>query len=171
MKFTLRQLEVFLETARTENVSRAAEQLNFSQSAASSALKELEQQYNILLFDRVGKRLLLNDLGRALRPRAEALLDQARDLEQDLFQKSDLSALKVGATLTIGNYLAVGILTRYRNAHPHAELALEVANTSHIVEKVANFELDIGMVEGERNHPQLISIPWIDDQLVVFCAP
>lgn len=171
MKFTLRQLDVFLETARSENISRAAEALHLSQSAASSALKELEKQYDIQLFDRMGKRLILNDLGRAIRPRAQALLDQARELEQDLYQRSDIGALKVGATLTIGNYLAVEILTRYRQEHDGADVSLEVANTSQIVEKLVNFELDIGMIEGELNHPELELIPWQTDELVVFCAP
>ena len=90
MRFTLRQLDVFLETARTGNISRAADYLSISQSAASSALKELERQYDIMLFDRLGKRLVLNDLGRAIRPRAEALRDQARELNQDLKQESAL---------------------------------------------------------------------------------
>ncbi len=171
MRFTLRQLDVFLETARAGNISRAAEQLNISQSAASSSLKELERQYDMALFDRVGKRLMLNDLGRAIRPRAEALLDQAKDLEQDLMQKSDLGSLKVGATMTIGNYLAVGILTDYRRQHPDAEVSLEVANTATVVEKVANFELDVGMIEGELNHPDLQLIPWKEDELVIMCAP
>ncbi|MCH8552353.1 MAG: LysR family transcriptional regulator [Natronospirillum sp.] len=171
MRFTLRQLAVFLETARTGKISQAAERLNLSQSAASNALKELERQYGILLFDRVGKRLVLNDLGRAIRPRAEALLDQAEDLEQDLLQQTDLGELKVGATLTIGNYLAVGILTQYRSEHPNARIGLEVANTSQVVDKVANFELDIGMIEGEVNHPDLELIPWKNDELVIICAP
>ncbi|WP_409526107.1 LysR family transcriptional regulator [Nitrincola sp. MINF-07-Sa-05] len=171
MKFTLRQLDVFIETARTANVSRAAEQLNLSQSAASNALKELENQYEIQLFDRVGKRLVLNDLGRAIRPLAEALLDQARELEQHLQQRSALGSLNIGATLTIGNYLAVGILTRYRAAYPQASVRLQVANTASIIEKVANFELDLGMIEGELNHPDLTLTPWTKDELVVFCSP
>lgn len=171
MRFTLRQLDVFLATARSGNISRAAEKLNISQSAASSSLKELERQYDIMLFDRVGKRLVLNDLGRAIRPRAEALLDQARDLEQDLWQHSDLGALTVGATLTIGNYLAVGILTEYKSAHPDADVSLEVGNTTSIVDRVANFELDIGMIEGEVNHPELVLTPWRHDELAIICAP
>jgi len=55
-----------------------------SQSAASSALKDLEQQFSVQLFDRVGKRLQINDLGQLSRPKAEALLAQARELESDL---------------------------------------------------------------------------------------
>ena len=84
MRYTLRQLQVFLAAARHENVSRAAETLAMSQSAASGALKELEQQFDVLLFDRIGKRLQLSELGRQLRPQAEALLEQATDFEHAL---------------------------------------------------------------------------------------
>ena len=86
MHYTLRQLQVFLAAAHTENITRAAEQLAMSQSAASSALKDLETQFSIQLFDRIGKRLQINELGRALRPQAEALLDQAEALERALRQ-------------------------------------------------------------------------------------
>ena len=74
MKFTLRQLKVFLATAYYQNISRAADSLSMSQSAASGALRDLEQRYDAQLFDRVGKRLRLNMLGQSLRPLAEALI-------------------------------------------------------------------------------------------------
>ena len=77
MRYTLRQLEVFLATARFENITRAADSLAMSQSAASSSLKELEAQFEVRLFDRVGKRLQLSELGRQLRPQAETQTDEA----------------------------------------------------------------------------------------------
>src|SRR5690606_30755843 len=80
MRFTLRQVEVFLAVARHESVSRAARELGMSQSAASEALAELERQFDVQLFDRLGKRLRLSSLGRELRARAEAVHEQAREL-------------------------------------------------------------------------------------------
>ncbi|ASK35926.1 LysR family transcriptional regulator [Alloalcanivorax mobilis] len=171
MRYTLRQLEVFLATAHFENVSRAAEHLSMSQSAASGALKELESQFGIKLFERAGKRLRLNELGRQLWPRAEALLGQALELQVSLLSHHDLGPIKVGATLTIGNYLAVSIMARYMAEQPDARVKLEVANTSAIVERVLGFDLDVGLIEGEINHPDLDLLPWRDDELVVFCAP
>lgn len=171
MRYTLRQLEVFLATAHFENVSRAASHLNMSQSAASGALKELESQFEIRLFERAGKRLRLNELGRQLWPRAEALLTQARDLEAGFSAHQDLGHIKVGATLTIGNYLAVNIMARYMAEQPGARVKLEVANTSTVMERVLGFDLDVGLIEGEINHPDLELLPWREDELMVFCAP
>lgn len=171
MKYSFRQLEVFLATAHYENITRAAESLAMSQSAASGALKDMEQQFDIRLFDRVGKRLQLNELGRLIRPRAQALLENARELEGALERHADVGQLKIGATLTIGNYLAVGIMARFMREQTGAKVALEVANTASIARKVANFELDLGLIEGEIQQPDLESIPWREDELRVFCSP
>lgn len=171
MKYSFRQLEVFLAAAHFQNITRAAESLAMSQSAASSALKELESQFSIQLFDRVGKRLQLNELGRLYRPKAESLLAQATELEQAFSKHSEVGALKVGATLTIGNYLAVGVMAKYMNTPTRPKVSLEVANTSTIARRVREFELDIGLIEGELQSPELEVIPWRSDELTVFCSP
>lgn len=171
MHYTLRQLQVFLAVAHFENVTKAAENLSMSQSACSGALKDLETQYDIQLFDRVGKRLQTNELGRLLRPKAEALLAMAQELEHDLRRHKDVGQIKLGATLTIGNYLAVQLITEFMQATKGAGVSLEVANTQSIAEKLLNFDIDIGMIEGEYHHPDLDIIPWQEDELVCFCAP
>jgi DNA-binding transcriptional LysR family regulator len=171
MRFTLRQLEVFLSVARSESVSRAAEELGMSQSAVSGALADLERQFGIQLFDRIGKRLRLSALGRSLRPRGEALGEQARELETALSSRSSLGPLRMGATLTIGNYVAMPLVARFLNEHPGVRIELSIANTAEITRKVQNFEIDIGLVEGELREIDLRVTPWCDDELVVFCAP
>ena len=171
MRFSLRQLEVFLATAHFQNISKAADSLAMSQSAASSALKELEQQFDILLFDRVGKRLQLNEQGRLIRARSESLLEQAKEVEQALMQHKEAGAIKVGATLTIGNYLAVNVLSKLRADHPDAEVNLSVANTQTVMKEVLNYDIDLGMIEGEIQHPELDIVPWRNDDLCIFCSP
>lgn len=170
MHYTLRQLQVFLAVAHFENVTKAAEHLSMSQSACSGALKDLETQYDVQLFDRVGKRLQTNELGRLLRPKAEALVAMAQELEYDLKRHKEVGRIKVGATLTIGNYLAVPLISRFMQKHG-AGVGLEVANTQAVAEKLLNFDIDIGMIEGEYNHPDLEFIPWQQDELVCFCSP
>lgn len=171
MKFTLRQLQVFLATARLQRISHAANELAMSQSAASGALQDLEARYDTLLFDRVGKRLKLNAQGALLRPMAEALLDQAAEVEATLTNKSVAGGLSIGATLTIGNYLAIPILADYRKQYPQVDVQFHVANTQHIAEQVLNYDLDIGLIEGEFSHRDLLLKPWREDQLDIFCDP
>jgi|TARA_B110000914_G_scaffold128252_1_gene111950 DNA-binding transcriptional LysR family regulator len=171
MRFTLKQLQVFLAVASHENVSLAADELAMSQSAASTSLKGLEHRFGLRLFDRIGKRLQLNDQGNTLRSKAAALIAGATELENSLLDASDIGELKVGATLTIGNYLAIGIIAAFMKEHPTAKVNLNVQNTASIAAKVRNFELDIGLIEGELQEADLDVSYWREDELALFCAP
>ncbi|QKE62467.1 LysR family transcriptional regulator [Aquipseudomonas campi] len=171
MRFTLRQLQVFVAVAKHESVSRAGQSLALSQSAASTSLSELERQSDCQLFDRAGKRLILNALGQQLLPQAVALLDQAREIEQLLNGKSGFGSLEVGATLTVGNYLATLLIGSFMQRHPECRVKLQVHNTAHVVQQVAHYELDLGLIEGDCQHPDIEVQPWVEDELVVFCAP
>jgi DNA-binding transcriptional LysR family regulator len=170
MRLTLRQLEVFAAIARTDNVSRAAEALNMSQSAASSALVELERQFDCPLFDRIGKSMRLNSTGRGLLAQVEDLLAKAGEIEGFL-AGGKLGPLAVGATLTIGNYLATLIVAEYLQRHPESRVDLKVSNTRNVLDGLIRCELDVGLIEGEANDPDLLIEPWLADELVVFCAP
>jgi DNA-binding transcriptional LysR family regulator len=171
MKYTLRQLEIFVAIARTESVSKAAEHVALSQSAASTALAELERQFDCQLFDRHGKLLKLNALGKTLLPIASGLLTQAGEIQQLLEGNRSLGDLKVGATLTIGNYLAILIISEFMQDHSDCHINLQVKNTQSILHQVAGYELDLGLIEGSCHHPDLTAEPWMDDELAVFCSP
>lgn len=142
-----------------------------SQSAASGALKDLEGQFGVQLFDRVGKRVQANELGERIRVKAEALMAQAQELESELEMHDKLGHLSVGATLTIGNYLCVDFINQYMRESHDAQVRLEVANTSTIARQILNFEIDLGLIEGETHHPDLEIIPWRQDRLRCFCSP
>jgi DNA-binding transcriptional LysR family regulator len=171
MRYSLRQLEVFLAVARVGSVSGAGEALAMSQSAVSGALGDLERQFGRQLFDRIGRRLRLSELGQSVRAQAEGVLDRAIELEGALNGRAAVGRLRIGATLTIGNHLVAPLMARFMREHGGAELTLAVANTEEIARRVANFEIDIGLVEGEIQHPDLDVTRWRHDELVVFCSP
>jgi DNA-binding transcriptional LysR family regulator len=171
MRLTLRQLEVFVAIARAGNVTHAADKIAMSQSAASTALGELEKQFGRPLFDRVGKRLRLNEVGEAAMPRALEILDRAAELEALLAGGGGPSALTLGASLTIGNYLCPTLIDRYLRQYPESEVKLEIGNTEHIAHAVANFDIDLALIEGEIKHPDLTVADWLGDELAIFCAP
>ena len=84
LRLTLRQLQIFAAVAATGSTTAAGMEIALSQSATSNAVRELERLLSLRLFDRVGKRLLLNDNGRTLLPRARVLLDGAADIERGI---------------------------------------------------------------------------------------
>lgn len=171
MRLTLRQLEIFVAVAQSGSVSRAAEVLSLSQSAASTALGELERAYDQVLFDRLGKRLLLNDTGQWLLPRALEVLDRTRELEAGLGSEESIGHLRLGASLTIGNYLATLLVADFLQQYPSSRVQLGVHNSATIMQQVVNYELDLGLIEGDMSHPDVVVTPWREDELVVFAAP
>ncbi len=171
MKYSLRQLEIFVAISRTASVSRAAKDLSLSQSATSTSLSEFEKQFDLQLFDRVGKSLRINETGQQLLPRAVELLDRAKEIEDLLHGHVGFGHMKIGATLTVGNYLATILVARFLQQHPESRIQLQVHNTSTIVQQIANHELDLGLIEGDCHHPDIEVQPWIADELVVFSAP
>ncbi len=79
--------------------------------------------------------------------------------------------MHIGATLTVGNYLATLLVAKFLQEHPESHIQLQVHNTRTIVQQVANYELDLGMIEGDCHHPDIQVQPWIADELVIFSAP
>ncbi len=55
--------------------------------------------------------------------------------------------------------------------HPECRVKLQVHNTAYVVQQIAHYELDMGMIEGDCQHPDIEVQPWVEDELVVFCAP
>ncbi len=171
MHFTLKQLQAFVAAAQDCNVSRAARALSLSQSAVSTALAELENHFGRPLFDRIGKRLQLNETGKQLLPRAINLLTEAEELEHYARSGDAIGHFRIGATLTIGNYLAPGLIGAYMRQYAQSRIHLKVANTSQIIDGMRRFELEIGLIEGECYDPDIQALPWCDDEMVLFCAP
>lgn len=170
LRLTLRQLEVFLATARGGSTRAAAHQVARSQSAASAALAELEGVLGVPVFDRVGRRLVLNEYGRALMPRAAALLEEAAELES-MVALERAAPLRVAASFTIGEYVLPGLIAEWKRVHPRSSVRLDIANTSEVLAAVASFDADVGFIEGPHAHPDLVSRRWLGDELTIVAAP
>jgi DNA-binding transcriptional LysR family regulator len=173
MHVTLRQLQIFRAIALSGSTTAAAQSVPLSQSAASAALNELERILNARLFDRVGKRLLLNDEGRALLPTALAVLDGARNLETAFLsaKHAALVNLHLFASTTIGNYILPRLLARFRDLMPGAQVQLQIGNTRDVVTAVRDFAADLGLIEGPCHASDIVVVPWLEDELVIVASP
>ncbi|MGY4890293.1 UNVERIFIED_CONTAM: LysR family transcriptional regulator [Xanthomonas axonopodis] len=178
MRLTLRQLLIFTAVADTGSTTAAAERVALSQSATSGALNELESLLGVQLFDRIGKRLMLNDNGRALLPQARALLDGVQQIEGQFGLGSAAAAaaplltrLRVGASTTIGNYVLPSLIASYRSAWPGAAVDVVIGNTREVAAAVSRLEVDIGLIEGPCHEADLQVVPWRQDELVIVAAP
>ena len=173
LHLTLRQLEIFCAVAHSGTTVAAAETVALSQSATSAALQQLEGGLGVQLFERVGKRLVLNDAGRALLPQALAVLEQARGIEQAFSAKAANMPvrLRVAASTTIGTYALPEVLARLAGSHPLVRVDLQIANTQEVGEAVLAMEVDMGLIEGSSHWQGLEVEPWLRDELVIVASP
>jgi DNA-binding transcriptional LysR family regulator len=172
MTLTLRQLEIFEKVASCGHVTKVSEQLFITQSAVSMSIAELEKIAGAPLFERRGRRLLLNDRGRLILTPVQDALRQVGVIRQLLTESVDkpIGVLKVGASTTVGNYLLPAILGQFSRKHPRAGALLQVGNTGQIEQSVETGAIDLGIIEGPSHATSLHSTLWRRDELVVIAG-
>ncbi len=169
---TLDQLRIFVEVAERGHVTRAAEALRMSQSAASVAIAALEDLYQVPLFNRVGRGIQLTEAGRIFLREARAVLDRAataRAVLQDL-AGSPAGPIALAASQTIATYWLPRRLAAFHATNPRVRLDVVIRNTHEVEAAVAAGEVSIGLVEGPTKHPALIRTPLGHDQMVLVVA-
>ena len=170
---TLEQLRIFIAVAEQQHVTRAAGELNLTQSATSSAIAALEARYGIKLFDRVGRGIVLTQTGRDFLGEARAVVARAKAAAQVL---DDLAGLKRGslnlaASQTVANYWLPQRIESFRKAYPGIDLHVTSGNTEEVAEVVHRGAADLGFVEGEVDDPSLSVRRLEGDTLAVVIGP
>ena len=166
---TLEQLRIFVAVAECEHVTRAAEALRLTQSAVSAAVAALERRYGVALFDRVGRRIELNEAGRLFLGEARAVLARAAAAELALSEMSGLKrgTLSVHASQTIASYWLSPRLVAFRRAYPQIEVKLAVGNTAQTAKAVIDGTAELGFVEGRVEDPALQQSTIGQDRLTI----
>lgn len=169
---TLEQLRIFVAVAEREHATRAAQDLNLTQSAVSTAVANLEARYATKLFDRVGRRIVLTEAGRVFLNEARAVLARASAAETVL---ADLAGMKKGklslaASQTVAAYWLPPLIHRYRQRFPGVSVTLAIANTENVAGMIHNGAADIGVVEGEIDDPALKVATVAEDDMVLVVS-
>lgn len=175
VKITFKQLEIFVAIAKTENMTVAAEKLHLSQSACSMALSTLENQLEGSLFDRHGKKLILNERGKILFSKASNIITQIEECQHLLLDKNGRITLAgqliIGASTTIGNYVLPKLIGHFVKKYSEAKVKLRVSDTNRVIEELLKFNIDIGIIEGVCYSDEINIIPWKSDELIIIASP
>lgn len=166
---TLRQLNVFIAVARDDGVTAAGQRIGLSQAAVSQALADLEATIGYRLFDRVGRRVVLNSGGRALLVRAQDILRRVKDLDRVALETTQ--SLNIGASVTLGNYCLPQVLIPYMQRYPGHEVSVAIHNTRDMLEQVLRAQVEVALVEGTLSHRELAVHPWRRDSLTIIAPP
>jgi DNA-binding transcriptional LysR family regulator len=167
---TIRHLRIFIEVVDSGKMSTAAARLFISQPTVSQAIRELEEHYGGLLFERLSKKLYITAKGQRLLSYARNVVKQFDDMEEMMIHDNYVKKIRIGATHTVGDCILGDVINAFREINPQTEIYSYVNNTKNIEEKLLKSELDIGIVEGKVKSPDLISIPEVNDFLVLICS-
>jgi DNA-binding transcriptional LysR family regulator len=166
---TLRQFQVFEAAARHLSFSRAAKELHLSQPGVSMQIKQLEEVVGRPLFEQLGKKLFLTEVGREVLRASQAIAQQLVDLEGTLH---DLRGLKQGA-FTVGvvstvSYFAIRLISQFRHEHPEVRITLNVVNRENLLEQLADNAVDLALMGQPPAGHDLESTPFMENPLEVI---
>lgn len=152
-------------------MSQAAKQLYLSQPTISQAIRELEEHYEVLLFERLNKRLYITEAGKKLYKKAILIVQQFEQLESSMMESAHDTSIRIGASLSIGDCIFNDLLGRFIASNEEVKPYSVISNTDEVVKRILNNDLDVGIVEGKVDDPNLIVIPSLNDYLVLICNP
>ncbi len=164
------RLRVFRSVATQLSFTKAANELFISQPAITKHIQELEKEYGVRLFDRIGNRIQLTRAGKLLLDHACKIIDAYHDMDFDmkkLSQKSE-GKLRIGASTTISQYVLPEMIARFRSLYPDIRLTLLSGNSHEIEDALASGRIDLGMIEGIKRQQQFKYTPFMDDELVAM---
>lgn len=168
----LRQLEYFQMASRLKNITRAAERLRVSQPNITVAIKKLESELGIQLFDRSQKQLALTPEGAVFLNRIEMALRNIEDavLEVNDYKQLQKGTIKIGIPAMIGAYLFPKIFSSFQKEHSHLDIYLYEEGSITIREQLERDELDFGIVILTDASPNLQLLPMSTNQIMA-CVP
>lgn len=168
---TIRDLEIFLAVAESGSMSRAAEKLYITQPAVSLAISALESEFQVRLFERLGRKPRLTNTGKGLVRHAKHLLSSHQTTLDYLNEEAENHHIRIGATATIGSNLISKIVIDLNKNFPTLQHEVIVANTHIVEEQLLVGQIDIALVEGRIHSPDIVTSAVLQDSLVLICSP
>ncbi|PZX64722.1 LysR family transcriptional regulator [Hydrotalea sandarakina] len=164
------RLQVFYTVAKRLNFTKAANALFITQPAVTKHIQELEQHFQLKLFERTGNQIQLTAAGEVLLQHTEQLLALYRNMEEEM---NDLAnrhqgLLKLGASSTVAQYVIPPLLAGFHKKYPNIEIALHNGNTEQIEQALTNKEIDLGIIEGHSKNKLIKYTSFLDDEIVLI---
>ena len=168
---TLRHMKIYLAVYHTENMTKAAARLNMTQPAVTRAIREMEDYYGVRLFERINRRLHITEAGRMFYSYALHIIDSFDQMEKELRNWDELGILRVGSSVTLGNYLLPKVLKAFRAEHPTLQIKATISNGADLQQALLDSRLDLAVIEGSITNEDLQKEVIASDRLVLVLPP
>jgi DNA-binding transcriptional LysR family regulator len=165
------RLKVFYTVANRLSFTKAASELFITQPAVSKHIQELEEVYQIKLFDRTGNKIILTSAGKVLLEHTNKIFEVYRDIDfaMSAFVNEQRGLLRIGASTTISQYIIPPLLAHFHQKLKEVKVHLRNGNTEQIESALLDKEIEIGIVEGQSKNKAIKYIPFLKDELVLVC--
>ncbi|TCP27924.1 DNA-binding transcriptional LysR family regulator [Tenacibaculum skagerrakense] len=166
MHYTLHQLEIFQKIAELKSVTKASEELYLTQPAVSIQLKKFQDQFQIPLFEIVGRKLYITEFGEEIALAAEKILSEVSAINYKAmsFQGALAGKLKI-AIVSTAKYAMPYFLTGFLKEHKGVDLVMDVTNKSEVVRSLENNEVDFAMVSTIPKNLKINRIQLMENKL------
>ncbi len=168
-----RQLSAFQELARRGSFTAAANSLNLTQSAISHSIKALERTLDVALFERLGKTVRLTRSGEALLPHVDQILSQMQRAQDEirLLDRPGHGRLRVGATVTISQYVLPSVLRELRESFPAFEISVITDDSRQLMQLVESGEIDVAVAIEMASAEKQLRQHLFDDEIQMALSP
>jgi DNA-binding transcriptional LysR family regulator len=167
---TLKELQIFYELSNLNSPSIVAKKLNLSQGAVSLALKSLEEDLGVKLFDRIGKKLVLNEYGRVFKEKTYKNYTELIDAKHLFNENNLIGELKIFASKTIGSFILPEIIFEFKQTYSDIKIVKQNENSEYIVNSIINGKIDLGFIESEIEKNEIIREKIGDDKLIIVSS-
>lgn len=167
----IRHLRIFKMVCEEGSITKAAEKLFVSQPAVSHAISELESHLDICLFDRISRKIYLNETGKLFLVKATTLLSLYDNLEKDVKELEEDATIKIGSSITIANFILPKAIVDFETIYKNTPIKVIIGNAKNIEKMLYNNEIDLGLIEGAIYNEELIKIPISSYKLAIICSP
>jgi len=166
----LDRLRIFQAVAETRSFTRAAEVVHLTQPGISKHIRQMEEYYGTLLFDRLGKKVALTHAGEILAEATQEIMASVTAAEQRIEELKGLRGgrLVIGASFALGIYLLPGVLAAFRKRYPAVEVTVDISLSAKIMAKILANKLDLGLVNQDTHDPRLHARQFMTDDLIVI---
>lgn len=167
INMTIRHLKLFIAVVDCKTMSNAAKKMFISQPSVSQAIKEIEEYYNIKIFERLSQKLYLTIEGEKLLKYARHIVSTFEDMEEEFKNKDKKSYIRIGGSLTFGTYILPEMIVDFEERFKNINSKIVIDNTATLEEKLLNNQIDIGIVEGDIENEDIVKIPIFEDKMVI----
>ena len=168
--YSFKQLELFISLARSQRVVETAKEYEMSQSAVSMAIRELEKELREQLFDRIGKKLILNDRGHLLLQECQQPFERLKEIYVGFSDAQLMGELRISASATVADYFMPSLINEYLKQYEGMHLSLKSTNSYKVIERVKSGESDLGFIEGVCKDSNISCHVLMQDELIVVCS-